>query len=144
MFKKYLVAWIVLCFVTTTQAQKRDSLYFDTTGLYQKDYSAAWDSMMRSKIPNLKFDHITYAKIKVMTELYLPEKINDFEEVVNKNYENFSFKWDKFIYEYKIKSGIEKGVYDSKTGYFKDKFKVNYLAWFNSSNFENDYIEYFT
>jgi hypothetical protein len=98
----------------------------------------------RSKIPNLKFDHITYAKIKVMTELYLPEKINDFEEVVNKNYDDFSFKWDKYIYEYKIKSGIEKGVYDSKTGYFKDKFKVNYLAWFNSSNFENDYLEYFT
>lgn len=98
----------------------------------------------RSKIPNLKFDHITYAKIKVMTELCLPESINDFEEIVNKNYDTFSFKWDKFIHEYKIKSGIEKGVYDSKTGYFKDKFKVNYVTWFGSANFKNEYIEYFT
>ncbi|WP_300567528.1 AIPR family protein [Flavobacterium sp.] len=98
----------------------------------------------RSKIPNLKFDHITYAKIKVMTELYLPDNINNFEEIVDKNYDTFSFKWDKFIHEYKIKSGIEKGVYDSKTGYFKDKFKVNYVAWFGSANFENEYIEYFT
>lgn len=97
----------------------------------------------RSKIPNLKFDHITYAKIKVMTELYVPDNVNDFEEIVNKNYDNFSFKWDKFVYEYKIRIGIEKGVYDTKTGYFKDKFKVNYAAWFSSANFKTEYIEYF-
>ncbi len=71
MFKKYLVAWIVLCFVTTTQAQKRDSLYFDTTGLYQKDYSAAWDSMMRSKIPNLPKDSAALLFSKTITALDL-------------------------------------------------------------------------
>lgn len=97
----------------------------------------------RSKVPNQKFDHIIYAKIKVMTELFLPENIIDFEDTVNKTYDTFSFKWDKFVYEYRVKVGTEKGVYDFKTGYFKDKFKVNYVAWFSSANFQKDYLEYF-
>jgi hypothetical protein len=71
MLKRLLVGLIVICNLSSIQAQKRDSLYFDTTGLYKKDYSAAWDSMMRSKIPNLPKDSVALQFSKTIVPLDL-------------------------------------------------------------------------
>lgn len=71
MIKKITGTLILMLVFTLVKAQKRDSLYMDTTGWGKRDYSAAWDSMMRAKIPNLPKDSTALLFSKTITPLDL-------------------------------------------------------------------------
>jgi hypothetical protein len=71
MIKKITGTFILMLVFTLVKAQKRDSLYMDTTGWGKRDYSAAWDSMMRAKIPNLPKDSTALLFSKTITPLDL-------------------------------------------------------------------------
>jgi hypothetical protein len=71
MSKKIKLVLLFVCIFSIAKAQKRDSLYMDTTGWLKRDYSAGWDSMMRSKIPNLPKDSDALMFSKTITPLDL-------------------------------------------------------------------------
>jgi predicted DNA-binding protein YlxM (UPF0122 family) len=71
MSTKIKLVLLFVCIVSIAKAQKRDSLYMDTTGWSKKNYAAAWDSMMRSKIPNLPKDSTALQFSKTITPLDL-------------------------------------------------------------------------
>lgn len=97
-----------------------------------------------SKKPHERVDIADYAKVYAMTTVLKPNSINDYEKVINENIEAFNSKWDDFLNYFTKNTVITKIRIDKFTGKKISYQRTDYRKWYNSPEFSNDAIFYYS
>ena len=100
--------------------------------------------LSKLKHPNQRVEVATYAKVRAMTILYKPEKIENYNQSVLTHFEEFDNKWKEFIAFYKSRSIVTKTKKNRKTGEIETRQSYDYSKSFNREEFSEDVKLFFT
>jgi hypothetical protein len=96
-----------------------------------------------ARMPTQKIELNTYAKIYAMTVLFLPDKITDYQEAVERHFDEFSKKWPKFLSTYKNSKTNARSKTNRKTGITVTYQSYDYARWYSSNEFKHDLIRFY-
>ncbi|WP_176620057.1 AIPR family protein [Flagellimonas chongwuensis] len=92
---------------------------------------------------NQRVDLNTYAKVRAMTILFKPTKIENYEDNIENNYNKLNEKWNSYLEDWKKSNYNTKTRKDKKTGEIRTYQSYNFSKWFDSEKFEEDLKEYY-
>lgn len=92
---------------------------------------------------NQRVDLNTYAKVRAMTILFKPTKIENYEDNIENNYNKLNEKWNSYLEDWKESNYNTKTRKDKKTGEIRTYQSYNFSKWFDSEKFEEDLKEYY-
>jgi len=119
---------------TLKNVEKLDNSYFGYL---------CFKKLYKSKHPNQAVDHITYAKVSAMKYLFKPEKLEDYQKIIDENIENFEHMWQGFIYKVSNHERNISKYIDRKTGKEKVRNIFNINKYFDSNDFRQDLDAHF-
>lgn len=94
--------------------------------------------MNGAKKINERVDVSDYAKVFAMTTVYKPQNLLEYNNAIEKNYENFDSEWPNFLNYFTKSTVITKTRIDKITGERRSYQKKDYRKWYNSVEFGND------
>lgn len=124
-----------ISFEQLTENENLDNAYF---GLL------CFTNIYNLKIANQRLEADVYAKIYAMTVLYKPKLLNEYFDAANRNFKVFNENWKAFIEHHKINVTIEKIRLNKKTNQETKQIYLDYRKWFNSPEFRNDVIDFYS
>jgi hypothetical protein len=119
---------------TLNETDKLDNAYFGYL-CFKKLYKA--------KHPNQAVDKITYAKVRALTLLYKPEKVEDYQAQIDSKIELFEAKWKSLITTVSNNPRYDLYYKDKKTGEDKIRNTFDASKYFDSTEFESDLRDYY-
>ena len=97
----------------------------------------------RAKNPNDRVDISDYAKVCVMTSVFKPLEIKEYQKAIDLNIETLNTKWNDFLNYFTKSTVVTKIRIDKITGEKRSYQKTDYRKWYNSEDFANDARFYF-
>ncbi|REC62881.1 AIPR protein [Chryseobacterium pennae] len=119
---------------TLDDTKKLDNAYFGYL-CFRKLYKA--------KHHNQAVDRITYAKVRVLTLLHKPQKIEDYQKSIDDNIERFDNNWKNFYSKITKHSRYLISYKDKKTGEQKERSNFNPTKYFDSPELISDSKDYY-
>jgi hypothetical protein len=119
---------------TLKETEKLDNAYFGYL-CFKKLYKA--------KHPNQAVDKITYAKVRALTLLYRPEKIEEYQTQIDSKIEIFESKWKPLMTTVSKNPKYEFHYKDNKTGEDKTRSTFNSSKYYDTPEFEKDLKEHY-
>ena len=99
--------------------------------------------MNKLKNPNQRVDLNTYAKVRAMVVLFKPEKIEDCETTIERDYKVLNDGWKDFLKSFRESYTNTKMRKDRQTGELRPYQSYNYSKWFDSPQYDEDLINYY-
>ncbi|WP_018622347.1 AIPR family protein [Spirosoma luteum] len=124
-----------ITFQSLTAGDKLDNSYFGYLCFQKLD---------EMKQPTQRVDLSTYAKVFVMTVLFKPGKLVDYNAIADNSYKLVNQHWKGFLEHYKDNIAETKTRINKKTQEVTTYQSYNYSKWFDSARFRQDIIDYFS
>jgi len=94
--------------------------------------------LYKAKHPNQGVDIVTYAKVRALTLLYKPDRIEDYQSAINSHVDFFESKWKDLIVTVSKRPKYLLRYKDKKSGEEKLRNTFNSSKYFDSPEFEPD------